>query len=103
VLRRRAVEAVDERLHRLERRLEDVEDTVAATLDVDRVDDLAHRIDALAVTAVSHDDVLQVRMDVARLAAELTRVRAELQSEVDRLTTMVDDLAEPGYPRRAAG
>ena len=94
---------MDERLHRLESRLEDVEDTVAATLDVDHVDDLAHRVDALAVTVPTHDDVLQVRMDVARLAAELTRVRAELQAEIDRLTMLVDDLAEPGYPRRAAG
>ena len=101
MLRRRPFEAVDERLHRLERRLEDTEDTVAASLDVDRLDDLTHRVDTLAVTAMTHDDLLQVRLDVARLAAELTRVRAELQAELDRLVMHVDDLADPGYGRRA--
>ena len=102
MLRRRAVEAVDERLHRLERRLEDVEDSVAASLGVDRIDDLGHRVELLALNAVTHDDVLEVRMDAARRAAELTRVRAELQYEIDRLATMLDDLVEP-EPRRAAG
>ena len=102
MLRRRAVEAVDERLHRLERRLEDVEDTVAVSLGVDRIDDLSHRVELLALNAVTHDDVLEVRMDAARLAAELTRVRAELQYEIDRLATVLDDLVEP-EPRRAAG
>ncbi|MEA3056971.1 MAG: hypothetical protein QOD30_2403 [Actinomycetota bacterium] len=102
MLRRRAVEAVDERLRRLERRLEDVEDTVSASLGVDRIDDLSHRVELLALSAVTHDDVLEVRMDAARLAAELTRVRAELQYEIDRLATTLDDLVEP-EPRRAAG
>jgi hypothetical protein len=102
VLRRRQVEAMEKRLHRLERRLEDTEDTVAASLDVDRIDELAHRVELLALSAVTHDDVLEVRMDAARLAAELTRVRAELQYEIDRLTTVLDDLVEP-EPRRAAG
>ena len=103
MLRRRAVEAVDERLHRLERRLEDVEDTVAATLDVDRIEDVSHRVETLAVTAVTHDDVLELRMDAARLAAELARVRAEMAAAIDRLTALVDDLLAPEYPRRASG
>jgi hypothetical protein len=29
-------------------------------------------------------------------------VRAELQAEVDRLSSAVDDLAEPGYPQKYA-
>lgn len=103
MLRRRRFEAVDKRLLRLESRLDDTEDTVAASLDVDRIDDLAHRVELLALSAVTHDDLLEVRMDTARLVAEVTRVRAELQSEIDRLETLVDDLAEPQYPRRAAG
>ena len=93
---------MEKRLHRLERRLEDTEDTVAASLDVDRIDELAHRVELLALSAVTHDDVLEVRMDAARLAAELTRVRAELQYELDRLTSVLDDLVDPA-PRRAAG
>jgi hypothetical protein len=103
VLRRRRLQAVEERLHRLERRFEDTEDTVAASLGVDRIDELAHRVEELTVTAITHDDVLQVRMHGARLAAELTRVRAELQAELDRLAAAIDDLAAPEYPKRAFG
>lgn len=103
MLRRRRFEAVDKRLLRLESRLDDTEDTVAATLGIDRIDDLAHRVELLAMSSVTHDDLLEVRMDAARLTAEVTRVRAELQSELDRLEALVDDLAEPTYPRRAAG
>lgn len=83
--------------------MEDAEDTLAASLSPDRVDELAERIDALTVTAVSHDDLLQVRVDVARLAAELTRVRADLQAELDQVTSALLDAADPPLPRRAAG
>ncbi len=76
---------------------------MAASLAPDRVDDLLDRVDALMVTAVSHDDVLQVRVDVARLAAELTRVRAELQDELDQVTSALLDVTEARRPRRAAG
>jgi hypothetical protein len=67
--------------------------------------DVERRIDELvddSAKAPTHDDLLEVRMDAARLAAELTRVRAELQYEIDRLATVLDDLVEP-EPRRAAG
>jgi predicted nucleic acid-binding Zn-ribbon protein len=103
VLRRRANDDLERRLRRFERRLEDVEDALAAALAPDRVDDLGHRVETLSVTAVSHDDLLHVRMDVARLAAELTRVRAELQAELDQLTGAVLDARDPGFPRRASG
>jgi hypothetical protein len=87
---------------RVERRLEDAEDSIAAALDRDRVDDLAARVEELTLTAVTHDDLLHVRIDAARMAAELTRVRAELQAELDRLSSVVDDLAATGYPRKYA-
>ena len=90
-------------MRRIERRLEDAEDSIAASLAPDRVDDLDDRVETLAVTAVSHDDLLQVRLDVARLAAELTRVRAELQQELDRVSEALADLGDARYPRRAAG
>ena len=103
MLRRSATDGIQQILRRIERRLEDVEDTLAASLAPDRIDELDQRIDALAVTAVSHDDLLQVRVDVARMAAELTRVRAELQAELDQVAAAVLDVVDPRFPRRAAG
>jgi hypothetical protein len=103
VLRRSRTDSLEQRVRRLERRLEDTEDTVAASLDVDRIDAVAQRVEELAFTAITHDDVLQVRMHAARLAAELTRVRAELQAEIDHLAATLDDLVDPPQPRRAWG
>jgi predicted nucleic acid-binding Zn-ribbon protein len=95
--------ALDQRFRRVERRLEDAEDGIAAALSADRVDDLSHEVEQLAVTAVTHDDLLQARLEIARLAAELTRVRAELQAELDDLAAALRDVADPRVPRRAAG
>lgn len=103
MLRRSANDGLEQRLRRVERRLEDAEDALAASLEPDRIDELAERVEALAVTAVSHDDLLQVRLDIARIAAELTRVRAELQAELDQVTSALLDVADPRFPRRAAG
>ena len=103
VLRRRHLQAVEERLHRLERRVDDTDDTVAAALGPDRVDDLWHRVEELGVSAVTHDDVLQLRMEAANLRAEITKVRSELHAELDRLAAVVDDLSEADYPKRAFG
>jgi hypothetical protein len=97
------MDPVEQRLRRLERRVEDAEDALAASLAPDRIDELEQRLEVLAVTAISTDDLLQVRMDVARLAAEITRVRAELHGELDQVTSALLDLADPRYPRRAAG
>lgn len=94
---------VEQRLRRVERRLEDAEDALASSLSPDRIDELADRVEALAVTAVSHDDLLQLRLDIARMAAELTKVRAELQAELDQVTNALLDVADPRFPRRAAG
>ena len=91
------------RLRRFERRLEDAEDALAASLAPDRIDELAHRVEELSVTAVAHEELLQVRLDIARLGAEITRVRSELQAEMDHVTAALLDVADPRYPRRAAG
>lgn len=95
--------AVEQRLRRIERRVEDAEDALAASLSPDRIDELADRIEELSVTAVRHDDLLQLRLDIARGAAELTKVRAELQAELDQVTSALLDVADPRFPRRAAG
>lgn len=103
MLRRRATDPVEERLRRVERRLEDVEDLVAATTGPDRLDDVVHRLEELAMTAATADDVLRVRTDLARLAAEVSEVRAELQQQLDTVSAAVLDLTDPRLPRRAAG
>lgn len=75
-----------ERLARLERRVEDMEDTAAAALAPDRLDDLAARLEELSVMAPTHDDLLAVRMHAARLAAEVARQVTELRAQLDGLT-----------------
>ena len=58
---------LDERLTRLERRVE-------AAVDA-------------AIDAPSQSDLIEVRVHSAKVAAELTRVRVELQGEIERRTT----------------
>jgi hypothetical protein len=83
--REAAEAALLERLDTIERRLADVEDTVAAALEPSRLDDLAERVDDLAMTSTTHDDLLGVRMHAARLAAEVTRSVSELRGDLDRI------------------
>ena len=87
----------------LERRVEDLEDTVAAALGHGLVDDLTARVEELGVLAVTHDDLLKVRTDVARLAAEITRLRADLHAELDDLAAAIVDLGDARRPHRQAG
>jgi hypothetical protein len=103
VLRKSATHPVESRLRQFERRLDDAEDTLATTLADDRIDDVALRVEHLALTAVTTDDLLETRLEIARLAAEITKVRAELQAELDGVTAALLDVADDRYPRRAAG
>ena len=82
------------RLEQLDRRVEDLEDTVAAALRTDRLDDLAERVEDLAMTSTTHDDLLAVRMHAARLAGEVTRLVTELRADHDRVRgALADHLA----------
>ena len=102
--REAAEAALLERLDSIERRLADVEDTVAAALDPSRLDDLAERVDDLAMTSTTHDDLLGVRMHSARLAAELTRSVTELRADLDRLSGREDSgAAAHTHAHRHAG
>ena len=84
--REAAEAALLDRLDRIERRLADVEDTVAAALNPSRLDDFAEQLDELAMTSTTHDDLLGVRMHAARLAAEVTRSVTELRADLARLS-----------------
>ena len=84
--REAAESALLERLDTIERRLADVEDTVAAALNPSRLDDIAERVDDLAMTSTTHDDLLEVRMHAARLAGELTRSVTELRADLAQVS-----------------
>ena len=90
------------RLATLERRLDDLEDTAYAALDSTRLDDLAARVDDLALTSVQPDDLLAARLHAARLSAEVARVSAELRSGLARLEHALDDHVD-GTRGAAAG
>jgi predicted nucleic acid-binding Zn-ribbon protein len=88
---------LEARLDQFDRRLEDLEDTVATVLRADRLDDLADRVDDLAMTSTTHDDLLGVRMHAARLAGEVTRLVTELRADHDRVHgALTDHLAGRG-------
>jgi len=89
--RRERDAAIVSRLEQLDRRLEDLEDTVAAALRTDRLDDLADRVEDLAMTSTTHDDLLGVRLHAARLAGEVTLLVTELRADHSR---MHDHLAD---------
>ena len=81
VRRRRAAreEPVDlDRLATLERRVEDLEDA----LSLSWLDELADRVDDLALRSVTQDDLLALRLYASRVAAELARVETRLRREL---------------------
>lgn len=96
---RRERDALDARLGHLERRLEDLEDTVAAALTTDRLDRIDDRLDELAMVVTTHEDLLEVRMHAARLAGEVARSVVELRADHAR---MHDALRDHLHDRRRA-
>ncbi len=73
----------------------------------ERLSRMEHRIEALASTDLTldlptHDDVLEVRLHSARVSAELTQVAVELQARIDDLAVrMPAVVAEDRRQRRA--
>jgi predicted nucleic acid-binding Zn-ribbon protein len=84
------VDHLSDRLEALERRLEDTEDTLWAALAPDRLDDLCVRVDSLAADAATHEQLLEVRLHVTRVATELDRVTTELRTAVDQARAGTD-------------
>ena len=84
-MRRRAPrDGADGRLAAIERRLEDLEDLVATALASERVDDLERRIDELALMAPTVDDVLRLRMQLARLHGDVVAAEEQRHREQRR-------------------
>jgi hypothetical protein len=71
------------RVERLERRVEDVEDAACAGLAPDRLDVLTARVDDLDLMAVTHAELMEVRMHSARVMAEVERLAVEIRDEAD--------------------
>ena len=68
----------------------------------DRLDRLERRLDASieeSVDAPSHDDVREVRLHSAKVAAELARVTVELRAEIEhQVTELRSHVAEKAQP-----
>lgn len=80
-----------DRVDRLERRLEDAEDTAFAALSPGAIDSLARRVEGMRLEAAGAEEVLELRLHTTRLSSELTRVAIELRSEIDRLASATDE------------
>lgn len=103
--RRRAAEPAGLPVLRTERAL------VALAIHSQQLDErlarMEHRLDELASTDVTfdlptHDDLLEVRLHSARVSAELTQVAVELQARIDDLAVrMPAVVAEDRRQRRA--
>ena len=68
----------------------------------DRLDRLERRLDATIETTVdapTHDDVLEVRVHSAKVAAELARVTVELRAEIEERVTELASRPRPATPR----
>jgi hypothetical protein len=68
----------------------------------DRLDRLERRLDSTidaAVDAPTHDDVLEVRVHSAKVAAELARVTVELRAEMEARITKLQPKPQPPTAR----
>ena len=78
---------LSDRIDRLERRVEEAEDTAFAALAPGGLESLARRVEDLTLEAVAVEEVLELRLSTTRLSSELTRLGIELRTELDRLST----------------
>jgi hypothetical protein len=81
------LERVEDRLEKLERRLGEVEDVTLPLGPSDGLDEIRARLDLLAASAASHDELLEARLEATRVG-----------TAVDRLATEVRAMAERGGP-----
>ena len=82
---------LNDRLERLERRIEDAEDTAFAALAPGGYEQLERRVEELTLEAVAAEEVLELRLHSTRLSSELKRLASELRREIDRLSQSSDE------------
>ena len=87
--------------------MSDVEDTSDLTHAPDLVDDLAQRVGELSLTVPTQEDLLELRLAIARVGTELARLTTDLHAGVDRLDARVealeDDLTAEQDDRSSSG
>jgi len=86
---------LSERVEKLERRLDDTEDDVWAALAPDRLDDLWVRVDDLAAGTATHEELVELRLHVSRVATELARVTTELRGALEQAARGSGATADP--------
>jgi hypothetical protein len=75
-------EQLDSRLARIEARMDAADTAAAATAE------------AQALENATHDELLEVRLHSARVAAELSRVSVELQGRIDDLAVQIPPVVD---------
>jgi hypothetical protein len=78
------LERVEDRLERLERRMGEVEDVALPLGPADGVDDVRARLDLLAASAASHDELLEARLEATRVSTAVERLAAEVRTLAER-------------------
>lgn len=92
------------RLDPVDARLTDLEDAQAlggAGSLGDEVEALGQRLGQLAGDAVTQDEMLQTRLELARLAGEVGRLTAQVRALADRPATSGDLDDEPDWAASA--
>ena len=78
------LERVEDRLEQLERRLGEVEDVALPLGPSDGLDEVRARLDLLAASAASHDDLLEARLEATRVGTAVARLAAEVRAIAER-------------------
>jgi hypothetical protein len=78
------LERVEDRLEKLERRMGEVEDVALPLGPSDGLDEVRARLDLLAASAASHDELLEARLEATRVATAVERLAAEVRTLAER-------------------
>ena len=78
------LERVEDRLEKLERRLGEVEDVTLPLGPSDGLDEVRARLDLLAASAASHDELLEARLEATRVGTAVDRLAAEVRAMAER-------------------
>ena len=78
------LERVEDRLEKLERRMGEVEDVALPLGPTDGLDDVRARLDLLAASAASHDELLEARLEATRVGTAVERLAAEVRTLAER-------------------
>jgi hypothetical protein len=78
------LERLEDRLGQLERRMSEVEDVALPLGPSDGLDEVRARLDLLAASAASHDELLEARLEATRVGTAVERLAAEVRMLAER-------------------